>query len=576
MISRDSTAGSNGSGDGLDLNDVILRLIEMGHGQEAVPTIERGVAELLGSNSSEEGFELEDLLGFLRARGNDRVAGWIEEAVADLVEKGGPVTSGRRSARKEKVEDDAVFVRGRIQPALRIPRFRYRGERTSDMVICSIACGRDHMDMMYSMAPTVSFYAAKHGMDSVMLRDFRFDESRPPAWDKVIMIRSLLEVYETVLWIDSDAIICDPEIDIRTVAPRSVPMHIVAHEYDEKVVPNTGVWLIHRSESAFDLLEEIWACTEFVEHAWWENAALMELIGYDPRGYSCTFDGPTPFTPLVSFLDRQWNSIGLDSADDPIILHYAGEPVADRKAKLTEQSELFFTKLVSTAPEKRKAESEGDGETAFELDLTRIPNRRQIPSILNFMGLTGRAVEVGVKEGEFSEHILSYWKGTELVSVDPWREFAPDAYIDVANVEQLQHEEFYQTTVDRLSRFGERSTIMRTTSAEAAEHFDDRSLDFVYLDARHDYTSVLEDLDSWFPKVRLGGIIAGHDYLNGMLPEGDFGVQSAVDEYFRRLGLQVRSTVRDQPWVSWLVHVEPTIAALESDHETINGALADV
>ncbi len=59
----------------------------------------------------------------------------------------------------------------------------------------------------------------------------------------------------------------------------------------------------------------------------------------------------------------------------------------------------------------------------------------------------------------------------------------------------------------------------------------DQSLDFVYLDARHDFQGVFSDLIAWWPKLRIGGVIAGHDYCDGELPEGDFFVQTAVQSF---------------------------------------------
>ena len=51
----------------------------------------------------------------------------------------------------------------------------------------------------------------------------------------------------------------------------------------------------------------------------------------------------------------------------------------------------------------------------------------------------------------------------------------------------------------------------------AVTRFEDNSIDFVYVDARHDYKGVLEDLRLYWPKVRQGGILAGHDYLNQVI-----------------------------------------------------------
>ena len=130
-------------------------------------------------------------------------------------------------------------------------------------------------------------------------------------------------------------------------------------------------------------------------------------------------------------------------------------------------------------------------------------------------------------------------------------------YGDIANVPQSQHEHFYSSARARLEPFGDRSTIWRMSANEAAPRIPRHSLDFVYIDARHDFDSVLEDLDAWYDKVRPGGIIAGHDYLDGNLPAGDFGVKSAVDAYFLAKSLPVCCTLLDQPWLSWLVEVPP-------------------
>jgi Methyltransferase domain len=179
-----------------------------------------------------------------------------------------------------------------------------------------------------------------------------------------------------------------------------------------------------------------------------------------------------------------------------------------------------------------------------------VPMREELPLLLNRRGLVGCAVEIGVKRGEFSELLLRRWQGRHLISVDPWRAAEPDDYVDVANVSQEQHDAFHAETVERLAPFGERSTIWRDFGSDAAARIPHHCLDFVYLDARHDRESVAEDLADWYPKVRPGGILAGHDYVDGLFAEGEFGVRSAVDEFAARHGVVVSSTL-DPPWPSW-------------------------
>ena len=180
-----------------------------------------------------------------------------------------------------------------------------------------------------------------------------------------------------------------------------------------------------------------------------------------------------------------------------------------------------------------------------------LPVREDLPYLLNKRGLLGAGAEIGVKTGWFSEVLLDRWKGRLLISIDPWLTDAPEGYVDVANVEQEQHDEFEAETRKRLERFGDRSEIWRAKSIDAADRVLPGTLDFVYIDARHDHDSVVEDLEAWADKVKPGGVMAGHDYVDGMFADGDFGVKSAVDGFFGKLGIPVRHTWGDPPWVSW-------------------------
>ena len=195
----------------------------------------------------------------------------------------------------------------------------------------------------------------------------------------------------------------------------------------------------------------------------------------------------------------------------------------------------------------------------YASSLEHVYTRDQIPELLNRRGLLGTGVEVGVQKGRYSEFILRNWRGERLISVDPWLEAAADEYVDRANVPQAQHELYFRKTQARLACFGPRSEIRRATSLEAAAGVPDASVDFVYLDARHDRESVLEDLELWYPKLRPGAIFAGHDYVDGLFPSGDFRVKSAVDEFFAPRGLPVHATQGGpsaiEAFPSWIVVV---------------------
>lgn len=179
-------------------------------------------------------------------------------------------------------------------------------------------------------------------------------------------------------------------------------------------------------------------------------------------------------------------------------------------------------------------------------------SRDEFPLWLNILNLRSQGVEIGVQRGTFSTILLSAWAGQKLTCIDPWRSFDPASYHDTANVEQARQETNFQTTRSRLAPFGTRAAQLRKTSAEAAPDFPDLSLDFAYIDAQHHYAAVVEDITLWWPKVRSGGILAGHDYLDGIVSGTDFGVKRAVDEFAHSQNLPIIASLElDYP--SWFI-----------------------
>jgi len=67
-----------------------------------------------------------------------------------------------------------------------------------------------------------------------------------------------------------------------------------------------------------------------------------------------------------------------------------------------------------------------------------------------------------------------------------------------------------------------------TVGSEEGSKLTPNNLDIVFIDADHSYDAVRKDIDLWLPKIREGGILAGHDYIDYI----EYGVKKAVDEYF--------------------------------------------
>lgn len=167
------------------------------------------------------------------------------------------------------------------------------------------------------------------------------------------------------------------------------------------------------------------------------------------------------------------------------------------------------------------------------------------------MGLLGEGTEIGVYRGDFSYHILENWRGKKLHSIDWWKH--QGRKLDRSDAPQLEHDENFSITKEILARFKNRSNILRERSIGASIRFSSKSLDFVYIDASHDYRSVWGDLEVWYPKIKNGGVIAGHDYKNSFVRKNLVEVKRAVDNYFQIFDLKVLTTTEDNIPSWWVI-----------------------
>ena len=141
--------------------------------------------------------------------------------------------------------------------------------------------------------------------------------------------------------------------------------------------------------------------------------------------------------------------------------------------------------------------------------------REQLPAFFARVGLN-IGVEVGTQRGVWAKALCDGHPALRLTCVDPWAAYSSHP--------QEQQDRFYAETVARLEGTG--STLLRMRSLDALPQFADRSLDFVYIDGAHDFDNAAADIIGWARKVRVGGIVAVHDY--------DLtDVRCAVDAYTR-------------------------------------------
>lgn len=132
----------------------------------------------------------------------------------------------------------------------------------------------------------------------------------------------------------------------------------------------------------------------------------------------------------------------------------------------------------------------------------------------------GTIVELGAWLGKSSSYLVDNSKGKNVIIIDSWK----------GSPNELNTTHKLATQVDIYDVFknnmGDRTyESIRGLSSEVVNQFEDESLDIVFIDLTHTYESVKEDIQLWLPKVKVGGILSGHDYEPSWS-----GVVRAVDE----------------------------------------------
>lgn len=146
----------------------------------------------------------------------------------------------------------------------------------------------------------------------------------------------------------------------------------------------------------------------------------------------------------------------------------------------------------------------------------------------------GRALEVGVNEG---------------YNLGAWVTLRPD--VAVWGVDSWEGR--FAGAEARARAKVPTATLVKASSVQAARGFDYPTFDLIYIDAHHEYDSVMSDLKAWWDRLKVGGIFAGHDYE--MKPPMDgweaIEVKKAVDDWAKSQNLTIN--VIDESCPSWWV-----------------------
>jgi len=161
---------------------------------------------------------------------------------------------------------------------------------------------------------------------------------------------------------------------------------------------------------------------------------------------------------------------------------------------------------------------------AFEFEQKHIERTRPLltrQDLLSLLPKNGIVAEIGVDKGDFSRMIMNTCSPKKLHLVDIWGDarYNQEKRKGVENMFASQIESG-QVQIDL------------GLSTDVVSQYDDAYFDWIYIDTDHSYKTTYAELNAYAPKVKSGGIIAGHDYIvanwNGMVR---YGVVEAVYQF---------------------------------------------
>lgn len=163
--------------------------------------------------------------------------------------------------------------------------------------------------------------------------------------------------------------------------------------------------------------------------------------------------------------------------------------------------------------------------------LESMQDRSEMGQAMTALGLTGHGVEVGVFRGEFSHRLLLTWRGS-LTGIDSYN---CGTEFHILSTAVLLNEIFIRDG---------RYEIFVCSSIDGSRHVED-GLNFVYIDAEHTEEAVAQDIAAWWPKIKVGGVLCGHDYRM----DGN-GVDMAVAKFMSK---HPQLKLYTKPCSSWFV-----------------------
>lgn len=166
--------------------------------------------------------------------------------------------------------------------------------------------------------------------------------------------------------------------------------------------------------------------------------------------------------------------------------------------------------------------------------------------------------EIGVNNGITTSYLLKNLPTIErYYAVDPWlaryKMYNKKLYKWTAKGNKKRWVDVMQSFFENTFNDRNRVCLLRTFSVDGVKFFEDEYFDWIFIDANHEYPYIKENLELWTPKVKIGGLVTGHDYGNPKGKHKGWGINKAVDEFVEKNDFKLN--VEDN-YVYWFERVK--------------------
>ena len=143
--------------------------------------------------------------------------------------------------------------------------------------VCSLAIGDEYKQTIRLCTESQEAHVKKHGYTRITDESV-YDPTRAHSWSKIRILQKYIKDYDYIVWMDADVLIMNQNRNIEDfiqLLPENKFL-LIGRDFNNL---NAGIFVMKNCPLAHEFLDDVWSKTQYLNHEWWEQAAIIELHG---------------------------------------------------------------------------------------------------------------------------------------------------------------------------------------------------------------------------------------------------------------------------------------------------------